>query len=172
MALSLTGRQPAVPQSDDQIEKLNGTFWRTIVLTAQSKKCFLANGRLFFRHPVAPVHIYKFNSSRKLVSLQWDIYIGSTLDYPTEQSKIRPNARSVKPTKYHRLVDELQLFECNPKNACVRVPGDRINTVSIYHLAPSSQVLKPLVVGHSETGEAPASNINTCQTSLVRALTN
>ncbi|TGZ72159.1 hypothetical protein CRM22_002267 [Opisthorchis felineus] len=57
-------------------------------------------------------------------------------------------------SKYHPLVEEVELVNCNPQYACVRFPNGKEETVSLRYLAPKVQNISDFCLTDSIEGVA------------------
>lgn len=132
------------PQGNGQVERLNGTLWRTISLSLRSHGLPISHWESVLHdalHSIrsllctatnATPHERIFQYNRKSTSgtalPSWLLTPGPIL--------LRRNARS---SKYDPLVDEVELLECHPQYAYVRLPDGKEETVSLHHLSPKPQ---------------------------------
>ena len=129
------------PQGNGQVERLNGTLWKTISLALKSRNLPLSHWETVLTdalHSIrsllctatnATPHERIFAYNRKSTS-------GTTL--PSWLLTPGPvlMKRNVRSSKYEPLVDEVELLECNPQYAHVRLQDGREETVSLHQLAP------------------------------------
>ena len=133
------------PQSNGQVERLNGTLWRTITLATKSRSLPITEWEVVLQDALHSIRtllctannttphesLFKFNrKSTTGISLpSWLTVPGPVL-----------MRRFPRHSKYEPLVDEVELIECNPKYAHVKLSNGKEETVSIHHLAPKEQL--------------------------------
>ena len=132
---------PYNPQANGQVERLNGTLWKAITLKLTDKRLPVERWEevlLDALHSIrsllctatnATPHERLFNYERKSTN-------GTSLPswlLDADNVLLKRNARS---SKYDPMVEEVELLECNPHYAYVRLPSGREETVSIRQLAP------------------------------------
>ena len=129
------------PAGNGQIERLNGTLWKTIVLALKTEDLptsywqeVLLDALHYIRSLLctatnATPHERMFSYQRKSTS---GVSIPSWLTTPGPVLL----KRHVRNSKYDPLVDEVKLLEVNPQYAHVQFPDGREDTVLIKHLAP------------------------------------
>ena len=170
------------PAGNGQIERLNGTLWKAIILALKTKGLPMSYWQevlLDALHCIrsllgtatnATPHERMFSYQRKSTS---GVSIPSWLTTPGPVSL----KRHVRNSKYDPLVDEVNLLEANPQYAHVQFPDGREDKVSIKHLAPlgdkevpvetvnqSSSVVTPQIVVDSPTSilvETPQMEVGT-----------
>jgi hypothetical protein len=132
---------PYNPAGNGQVERLNSTLWKAITLALKSKNLQINNWEsvlLDALHSVrsllctatnATPHERMFNFNRRSTSgtslPKWLVSGGPVL--LKKQQRL---------SKYDPLVEEVELLECNPQYAHVRLPNGKEETVSVRHLAP------------------------------------
>jgi hypothetical protein len=67
---------------------------------------------------------------------------------------LKKNLRS---SKYDPLVEEVELLDCNPHYALIRLPGGREETVSVRQLAPAGND-SPSVIQDNELQDLPVNS--------------
>ena len=129
------------PAGNGQIERLNGTLWKAIILALKTKglpTSYWQEVLLDALHSIrsllctatnATPHQRMFSYQRKSTS---GVSIPSWLTTPAPVLL----KRHVRNSKYDPLVDEVNLLEANRQYAHVQFPDGREDTVSIKHLAP------------------------------------
>lgn len=130
------------PRCNGQVERLNGTLWQTVQLSLRSRglsvNCWESvltdalhaiRSLLCTATNVTP-HERLFSHPRRSASgcslPSWLLTPGTVL-----------LKRLVRQSKYEPLVDEVELLECNPQYAHVRLPDGKETTVALRHLAPA-----------------------------------
>ncbi|XP_059053675.1 uncharacterized protein LOC131847961 [Achroia grisella] len=142
---------PYNPEGNGQVERLNGTLWRTIQLSLRSK-----NLDIRYWEDVLPLALHSIRSllctatnatphekmfcfprrSGNGVSLpSWLMIPGPVL--------LKKNVRK---SKYDPLVEEVELLESNPNYSIIRFADGREDTVSNRHLAPINRQIEEVVI--------------------------
>lgn len=145
---------PYNPQGNGQVERLNGTLWKTIKLCLKTRNLETASWEQvlpFALHSIrsllctatnATPHELFFRHTRRTVNGEsmptWLLESGPIL--------MRKNHRT---SKYDPEVEEVELLEGNPLYSHVRLPDGRETTVSNRQLAPLP--LPPLESEESES---------------------
>ena len=154
---------PYNPQGNGQVERLNGTLWRTIKLNLRSKNMDTPNWEqalpialhsirsLLCTSTNATPHERMFQHSRRSPNGEslptWLLNPGPVL--------IKKNVRM---SKYDPLIEEVELLQANPSYSHVRFFDGRESTVSNRQLAPL-----PLIQNctrPNETEDSQESNVN------------
>ena len=129
------------PQGNGQVERLNSTLWRAILLSLKSRKLPISHWEdvlLDALHSIRSLlctstnctpHERLFSYCRKSTS---GTSIPTWLASPGPVLLRRHNRAS----KYDPLVEEVELLQCNPQYAVVRLSDGREDTVALRHLAP------------------------------------
>lgn len=131
---------PYNPAGNGQVERLNSTLWKAITLKLKSKDLRISDWEsvlLDALHCVRSLlctstnttpHERMFSFNRRSTSgtslPKWLIPGGSVL--LKKQQRV---------SKYDPLVEKVELLECNPQYAHVRLPNGKEETVSVKHLA-------------------------------------
>lgn len=129
------------PQGNGQVEKLNFTLWRTILLALKTKNLSVENWE-----QVLPQALHSIRS-----------LLCTTINCTPHERMFRHPRRSTNGTsvpswltnsgqvlmkkfnrtnKYQPLVEEVELIHSNPDFSYIRLPDGRETTVSNRHLAP------------------------------------
>ena len=140
------------PRGNGQVERLNGSLWKTINLALESQGLPVnhwENVLLDSLHSMRSLLCTETNTTlhERLFLYQRKSTNGQSL--PSWLLKPGPLLlkRNVRSSKYEPLVDEVDLVEANPQYAVVRLSDGRESTVSLRHLAPVAKTDK---AGHGE----------------------
>ena len=132
---------PYNPKGNGQVERLNGTLWKTVTLALKSRKYEITQWEVVLQdslHAVRSLLCTETNATphERMFSHRRRSTSGNSL--PTWLLTPGPVylKRHVRASKYDPLVDEVELLEANPHYAHVRLPDGRESTVSLRHLAP------------------------------------
>lgn len=136
------------PQGNGQVERYNGIIWKSIQLALKSK-----NKKIELWQEVLQSALHSVRSllctatnvtpHERMFSHPRRSFNGNSV--PTWLSQpgpvlMRNHSRT---NKYEPLVQEVELLEANPEYAFVRFPDGRETSVSIRHLAPRGETVKP-----------------------------
>ena len=130
------------PRGNGQIERFNGTLWRTLILAVKISMASLIGHweacLLDALHSIRSLLCTATNATphERLFTFNRKSTTGTSLpQWLTARGPVlmRRNNRT---SKYDPLVDEVELLESNSKYAHVRLRDGREETVSIRHLAP------------------------------------
>ena len=133
------------PVGNGQIERLNGTLWKTITLALKTKglptNCW-QEVLLDALHSIRSLLCTATNTTPHERMFTYPSKSTSGVSVPSWLTTPGPVLlkRHVRKSKYDPFVDEVDLLEANPQYAHVRFPDGREDTVSIKHLAPSGNV--------------------------------
>ena len=132
---------PYNPRGNGQVERLNGTLWKTVTLALKSRKHEISQWELVLQdslHCVRSLLCTQTNATphERMFSHRRRSTSGNSL--PSWLLSPGPVylKRHVRASKYDPLVDEVELLEANTHYAHVRMPDGRETTVSLRHLAP------------------------------------
>ena len=127
--ISTSRRTSYNPAGNGQVERLNETLWKAIILALKTKGLPTIYWQEVLRdalHSIRSLLCTATNATPHNVSIpSWLTTPGPVL-----------LKRHVRNSKYDPLVDEVNLLEANPQYAHVQFPDGREDTVSIKHLAP------------------------------------
>lgn len=154
---------PYNPQGNGQVERLNGTLWRTITLALKTQNLDLNKWELVLQHSLHCIRSLlctETNSSPHERMFQHQRRSSNGNSLPTWL--LSPGRvylkRSVRSSKYDPLVDEVELLEANPLYAYIRLNDGRESTVSLRQLAPMAET------GSHDNDHR--SHSNECETSI------
>ena len=139
--ISSSRSTPYHPQSNGQIEKTNGTIWKTITLALKSHNLPLSCWQEVLPealHSIRSLLCVSTNETphERLFKYQRRSASGESLPTWLSESQYALLRRFVRNSKQDPLVDEVQIVELNPSYAHVRFKDGRESTVSISDLAP------------------------------------
>ncbi|KER23840.1 hypothetical protein T265_14560, partial [Opisthorchis viverrini] len=146
------------PQCNGQVERLNGTLWKTISLALKSHnlppsrwESVLPDALHSLRSLLCTVtnctpHERLFQYARRST---FGISLPSWLTTPGPVLLQRGDRSS----KYQPLVEEVDLLNCNPHYAHIAHRDGRVETVSLRRLAPAVQSTTDNVLNLSESNE-------------------
>lgn len=130
------------PQGNGQVEKLNSTLWRTILLALKTKNMTVENWEQVLPQSLHSIrsllctatnctpHDRMFKHPRRSTN---GISLPSWLTSSGQVLLKRFNRSN----KYQPIVEEVELLHSNPDFSFVRLPDGRETTVSNRHLAPA-----------------------------------
>ncbi len=132
---------PYNPRGNGQVERLNGTLWKTINMALKSHNLDVSNWEHFLPqalHSIRSLLCTATNSTphERMFAFNRRSTSGTTLPTWLTNPGIVLMRRNVRQSKYEPLVEEVELLECNPQYAHVRHANGRESTVAIRHLAP------------------------------------
>lgn len=164
LGIACSRTTPYNPQGNGQVERLNGTLWKTIQLSLRSKRLDATDWEralpvalhsirsLLCTSTNATPHERMFSHPRRSpngVSLPaWLMVPGPIL--------IRKNVRN---SKFEPLVEKGELLQSNPTYSYVRYPDGREGTISNRHLAPFPSADDDLSSDDEDANEDPESAI-------------
>ncbi|XP_052754766.1 uncharacterized protein LOC128201532 [Galleria mellonella] len=137
---------PYNPEGNGQVERLNGTLWRTIQLSLRSK-----NLDIRYWEQVLPLALHSIRSLLCTATnatphdklLCFPRRSGNGISLPSWLMIPGPILlkKNVRKSKYDPLVEEVELLESNPNYSLVRFADGREDTVSNRHLAPINRLV-------------------------------
>lgn len=134
---------PYNPRGNGQVERLNGTLWKAISLALRSSNLETTQWESMLPralHSIRSLLCTATNATphERLFSFNRRSTTGTTLPaWLTVPGPVLMR-KNVRHSKYDPLVEEVELLECNPQYAHVRLADGRESTVAIRHLAPTS----------------------------------
>ena len=158
---------PYNPQCNGQVEKLNSTLWKAILLSLKSRGLETSQWEIVLPdvlHSIRSLlctatnctpHERMFQHTRRSTS-------GNSL--PSWLLTPGPvyMKRNVRSSKFEPLVDEVELLSANPQYAHVRLQNGRETTVSLRQLAPTGEIVEsPEDTGRPTDHEASNNMCNT-----------
>jgi hypothetical protein len=156
---------PYNPQSNGQVERLNATLWKSITLCLRSKNLEITQWELVLSEALhsirsllctttnATPHERMFFHNRKSSA-------GTSLPQWLLSSKSVLLRRHGRNSKYEPVVQEVELLDCNPEYAHVRIPNGSEETVSLRHLAPIEDRQTELSSHHALEQQQPDISMN------------
>lgn len=159
---------PYNPQGNGQVERLNATLWRAILLALKSRDLPISSWETVLPDalhsirsllctatnatPHERIFLYDRRSTSGTTIPNWLINPGPVL-----------MKRGVRSSKYDPLMDEVELLECNPQYAYVRLPDGREEMVSLRQLAP----MPPETQSVDTSSNSPSSEHNLQQSETI-----
>ena len=149
---------PYNPRGNGQVERLNGTLWKTINMALKSHSLDVSNWEHFLPqalHSIRSLLCTATNSTphERMFAFNRRSTTGTTLPTWLTKAGTVLMRRNVRQSKYDPLVEEVELLECNPQYAHVRHANGRESTVAIRHLAPPGTAVQTHEECHRETAE-------------------
>ncbi|KAL0839392.1 hypothetical protein ABMA28_016120 [Loxostege sticticalis] len=132
---------PYNPQGNGQIERLNGTMWRTVQLFLKSKGLDVTDWEQVLPESLHSIrsllctasnctpHEIMFSHPRRTMN-------GQSMPTWLSSSGTALMKRNVRTSKYDPLVEEVELLQTNPSYSHIRLPDGRETTISNRHLSP------------------------------------
>ena len=133
---------PYNPKGNGQVERLNGTLWKTISLALRSNNMQTTQWETVLPqalHSIRSLLCTATNTTphERLFAFNRRSTSGTTLPaWLTTPGPVLMR-KNVRQSKYDPLVEEVELVECNPQYAHVRMSDGRECTVSLRQLAPT-----------------------------------
>ena len=144
------------PAGNGQVERLNNTLWKTIMLILRSRKLSITYWQFVLDdalHSIRSLLCTATNCTphERLFNYQRRSTNGTAV--PTRLLTPGPILlkRRNRSNKYDALVQEVELIEANPQYAHVRYPNGREDTVATKYLAPAGERLPHKSLGQQST---------------------
>lgn len=162
---------PYNPTGNGQIERENGTIWRTVSLALKQKKLDPSDWESVLPdalHSIRSLLCTATNETPHERMFRHNRQSSSGISLPTwlSPSKKALMKVQVRRSKYDPLVEEVDILDVNPQYARVRLEDGRETTVSLKHLAPQGGTmtepepeecgLEPEITGQQEPEPARA----------------
>ena len=159
------------PQCNGQVERLNGTLWKAISLCLHSRDLPVTHWESVLHNALHSVRSLLCTSTNATPHERMFGYnrrspVGTTLP----QWLLTPGPillrRNNRQSKYEPLVEEVELVECNPEYACVRLPDGQEQMVNLRQLAPAGHEHRTIDLIGSDRGQrspTEEANIHTPQ---------
>lgn len=144
------------PQGNGQVERLNGTLWKTISLALKSRGLPLSNWESVLPdalHSIRSLLCTATNATPHERLFRYDRRSSSGASVPTWLTVPGPVLlkRMNRSSKYDPLVEEVELVSSNPYYATVKLPDGKEESVSVRRLAPRGDILSPTFESDSLT---------------------
>lgn len=131
------------PQGNGQVERLNGTLWKTIQLALKSQKFEITEWERVLDQALHSIRSLLCTSTN--VTPHERMFLHNRMSsngcsLPSWLMKPGPvlMKKHVRESKYLPLVEQVELLEANPHYSFVRLANGREETVSNRHLAPAN----------------------------------
>ena len=171
---------PYNPQANGQVERLNGTLWKAITLKLADKCLPIERWEdvlLDALHSIRSLLCTATNATphERLFKYERKSTNGISLPSWLLAADNVLLKRSVRSSKYDPVVEEVELLECNPHYAYIRLPSGREETVSLRQLAPipnpdthiSTDSGFDHTLPHSAVNETPQETVNPADDSTI-----
>ena len=129
------------PKGNGQVERLNGTLWKSIALTLKSEGLPTSQWEKVLPNALHAIRSLLCTATNETPHERFFLFnrksaTGTTLPSWLSSPGRVLMRRNVRSSKYDPLVDEVELLDCNPMYAHVRLQDGRETTVSLHQLAP------------------------------------
>ena len=129
------------PKGNGQVERLNGTLWKSIALTLKSEGLPTPQWEKVLPNALHAIRSLLCTATNETPHERFFLFnrksaTGTTLPSWLSSPGRVLMRRNVRNSKYDPLVDEVELLDCNPMYAHVRLQDGRETTVSLHQLAP------------------------------------
>ena len=161
---------PYNPEGNGQVERFNGTLWRAITLALHSKKWSTNYWELVLLdalHSIRSLLCTATNTTphERFFSFNRRSTYGTTIPTWLTPGNLVLMKRQTT-SKYDHPVEKVEIIDCNPQYAHVRMPDGREDTVSLKHLAPgesseSVESIRTPLSRHASLTDSPIEDTNT-----------
>ena len=139
--IALTHSSPYNPRGNSQIERLNGTIWRTIELTLKGRGLETKGWEQVLPDSLHSIRSLLCTSTNKTPHERFYAFSRKSSFGTSMPSWLMSPGnvllrRHVRASKYEPHVDEVELIDANPDYATIRHPSGRESNVSLRDLAP------------------------------------
>jgi len=161
------------PACNGQVEKLNGTIWRSVNLALKTHKLPINCWQDVLPDVLHSIRTLLCTSTNETPHERLFLFhrrstSGSSI--PSWLATPGPVLlkRHVRSSKFEPLVDEVELIEANPNYAYVRFPDGREDTVALKHLAPGNAdpISPEEVQSETQIGENSGENLNEAESEI------
>ena len=145
------------PKGNGQVERLNGTLWKSVTLALKSEDLPITLWEQVLPNALHAIRSLLCTATNETPHERFFLFnrkssTGTTLPSWLSSPGRVLMRRNVRRSKYDPLVDEVELIDCNPMYAHVRLQDGRETTVSLHQLAPVGDLSN-----HSNPGPPPSS---------------
>ena len=156
--VALTHSSPYNPRGNSQIERLNGTIWRTVELTLKGRGLETKDWEQVIPDSLHSIRSLLCRSTNKTPHERFYTFSRkSSFGTSMPSWLLSPGnvllRRHVRASKYDPHVDEVELIDANPNYATIRHPSGRESNVSLRDLAPLPST-EGKATGFSSPGES------------------
>ncbi|XP_066906426.1 uncharacterized protein [Halyomorpha halys] len=153
-----TSRTPPYnPEGNGQVERLNGTLWKTINLAVKTQGLKVEDWETVLQESLHAIRSLLCTTTNCTPHERFFVHQRRTANGVTLPSWFAPGPvfakRNVKHSKYEDSVEEVELLEANPQYALIRRKDGSETTVSLRQLAPRGT---PITSDAHELEEPPA----------------
>ncbi|XP_024080601.1 uncharacterized protein LOC112126213, partial [Cimex lectularius] len=153
---------PYNPQGNGQVERLNGTLWRTITLALKTRGLPVQDWEEVLQESLHAIRSLLCTAINTTPHERLFSHPRRTANGEALPSWLAPGpvlAKCNRKGKYDKEVEEVELIEANPQYALIRWPNGVESTVSLRQLAPagntshveSPEVVTPVVADGRDT---------------------
>lgn len=131
---------PYNPQGNGQVERFNGTLWKTINLALKTRGLKTEDWEVVLQESLHAIRSLLCTATNCTPHERFFVHPRRTSNGVTLPSWLTPGPvlakRNVRHSKYDDNVEEVELLEVNPQYALIRREDGSEATVSLRHLAP------------------------------------